>query len=1016
MALTPSSPAREAVWRRHLGALVVIAAVFAVAMSGHAGHADVLPAPGWSVTTTAPLTNLVDGQRVTLHVRANADVAINELSIRECRSGVTYTTPNDVLSDTKKCPPRAVSTSSDYLVTRSASLGFAQLASSAQGTTVQFVVGSGVVEWHDAANTSLTCDPTHACTLVVELNVGSDTVFTTFPLTFTDSNPFAACGGPAKGMLTTAGSDEVADLWPAWTRDECVKTHGGAPTLVQFGQESIAVTQFARGEVDLAYTAAGYDDAVGLASVPAKQRRAAIAVPLALNASVIAAGGGMHVAVDGQVTGEKVPYPDGSLELSAGEAAALLGGGQQYIARTDGHDYEHSILARNPILSDTLYSTEAGVLAPSETLASTYFMTNYLHGVAPTEFVDPVGANPPERGATANLQTVTPSFSDVLSLQTGRPAFEKILDPASHSLDDGPIWTLTDLATARALGLTPVALTGRGGFVAPTPQTMTAAAAALTPDANGLLLPTPALALSSAQNAATAPAPYPLTYVLYALVPAQPLVDGQCNLRSASQALLSGWLRYAVGAGQQRLPEGFVALPPALLAQAKAQIARVGASPLTGACANANVKKPQTHPKGSPVPTGTNTTTPPVGSASLPSANVPGTNTPTPIASSTPAATPIGGSLGTEKPGASGGTRARETAVTIPPFAGHDLAGPLGAALALIGIALIVSLAVWLTANGLGAAGWQPRRVARLTALWAGVGVTAFALVAFQLGPFLQQRDQRALLARYRVTIDHAVNLDTGPFATPVDATQPPELASPVGVLEIGALKLQQVVLEGAQPGETVQGPGHVPGTAGLGQPGNSVVVARRNGFGGVFAHLANVRPGDPIVVTTTQGQSVYTVSTIRHTAVGTTPSDSSNEPGLAASVSGRRVVLTAAAEPNDVYAPTNDNRLTLITAAERAPWNSSQATVVVATMVGNPFAATAQGARTTHDTGFGDDGSAWPAALLAVLALAGACIGSVVLYRRLQFRTAYVITVAPLVALTVVAGQAATRLFPAWM
>ena len=61
-------------------------------------------------------------------------------------------------------------------------------------------------------------------------------------------------------------------------------------------------------------------------------------------------------------------------------------------------------------------------------------------------------------------------------------------------------------------------------------------------------------------------------------------------------------------------------------------------------------------------------------------------------------------------------------------------------------------------------------------------------------------------------------------------------------------------------------------------------------------------------------------------------------------------------------------------------------------------------------------DSSAWQGIILASLAFAAVVAGSVFLYRRLRFRTAYVLTIAPLVALTVIVGESATHLLPAWM
>jgi hypothetical protein len=63
-----------------------------------------------------------------------------------------------------------------------------------------------------------------------------------------------------------------------------------------------------------------------------------------------------------------------------------------------------------------------------------------------------------------------------------------------------------------------------------------------------------------------------------------------------------------------------------------------------------------------------------------------------------------------------------------------------------------------------------------------------------------------------------------------------------------------------------------------------------------------------------------------------------------------------------------------------------------------------------------GGASGAWQGVFLAVLAFAGVIAASVFLYRRLRFRIAYVLTIAPLVALTVIVGEAFSRLLPAWM
>ncbi len=106
---------------------------------------------------------------------------------------------------------------------------------------------------------------------------------------------------------------------------------------------------------------------------------------------------------------------------------------------------------------------------------------------------------------------------------------------------------------------------------------MAAAVAHMQPDASGILRLDPAVTAPAGQTQ-----PYPMTYVEYAMVPAEPLVDATCTARTDSQALLTSWLGYLVSPeGQAELSPGMLPLTSDLQAQARAAIARVGASPIT---------------------------------------------------------------------------------------------------------------------------------------------------------------------------------------------------------------------------------------------------------------------------------------------------------------------------------------------------------------------------------------------------------------------------------------------------
>ena len=207
-----------------------------------------------------------------------------------------------------------------------------------------------------------------------------------------------------------------------------------------------------------------------------------------------------------------------------------------------------------------------------------------------------------------------------------------------------------------------------------------------------------------------------------------------------------------------------------------------------------------------------------------------------------------------------------------------------------------------------------PRRLAALAATWILVTLAMPLLVLYGFGPLLEQRAQRSLLSTYRTDIRHAAGEADTPFGVAAPTTAP-SLGAPVGIMEIGKLRFSQVTVEGVGPEQTRKGPGHVPGTAGLGQPGNAAVVGRRAGYGGPFSSLGSLHVGDAIVVTTVQGQTLYKVSQVRQVllkAPASASSAASSAPGGAtALVAGRlKPVMTTA----ELYAPSNDNRLTAVT------------------------------------------------------------------------------------------------------
>ena len=669
-----------------VGALLLL--LGAQPASQHLGAASAAAGDPWTVTAT-PTTNLVAGQRVTINVKAAAGTTVYQASARVCRPGVAYQSStasrpaDDVRQGGANCPSVPISSGADI---ESHGINLPVTASSPAGGTFTNKVGLGPVSWVDLNDPlqptySLTCDPTHPCALVVEVYAGPTGLAPTWipsvtQLSYENADPISGCGGPANGILTSSGTDALSDAWINWTLAQChLPGHSGAASTMSFGAESDAVQRFASGQLDMAYSAAGYDPDVGLvpaASVPGVPR-AAVAVPVGLGAETVGVGNGY-----GAPDGTKLPYD--TVKLTSPETAVLLSGGQFGLTDT----WLQPIYQRNSELDPSLNgNTTFFVLSadnfqvglPSDASASTYYLTRYLSGAAPADWKVPdVGtfgtdAGKP-RGIFDSFATADPNFN-ALSTYTGRPALDKSLNAiVSNATQYGGVWVVSDFTTAVAEGLTPVAIQNPGGqFVAPSAASMDAAVASMKPDADGLLQPA---ALP------TDPAAYPLTYVVYALVPAQPLVDATCTPRTDSQALLHDWLTYLTTSGQQNLPAGLEPLPASILPQAAAAIAKVGATPNT--C---------TPPPAAPAPAAPPAATP-TGAAGGSAGSVPAGAVPPPAVPSSsavasgPAPAPAKASLAT-------------ASTPVPPYGGSGSASGIETVTALLAVVALTSFAAWMS-------------------------------------------------------------------------------------------------------------------------------------------------------------------------------------------------------------------------------------------------------------------------------------------------------------------------------
>jgi sortase A len=100
--------------------------------------------------------------------------------------------------------------------------------------------------------------------------------------------------------------------------------------------------------------------------------------------------------------------------------------------------------------------------------------------------------------------------------------------------------------------------------------------------------------------------------------------------------------------------------------------------------------------------------------------------------------------------------------------------------------------------------------------------------------------------------------------AATVPVAAPVAPGTPLGVVRVPSVGIDQVFVEGSSSEQTRTGPGLLTSSVLPGQKGTSVLVGHRSTSGAAFAHLDQVAPGDPIQVVTGQGTFTYVVDLVR--------------------------------------------------------------------------------------------------------------------------------------------------------
>lgn len=216
---------------------------------------------------------------------------------------------------------------------------------------------------------------------------------------------------------------------------------------------------------------------------------------------------------------------------------------------------------------------------------------------------------------------------------------------------------------------------------------------------------------------------------------------------------------------------------------------------------------------------------------------------------------------------------------------------------------------------------------------------------------------------------------------------RPLALGTPVAFLEIPSIGLRQVIGEGTTPSVLFGGPGHRRDTPLPGQIGTSVVLGRRAAYGGAFANLTDLAPGDRITLTTGQGVFQYSVLGVRPEGVA---APAAPEPTAA-----RLLLVTAAGSP---FLPEGLLRV--------------DADLVGEAVVGPTRLVGASGL-TAAERAMGSDTSTLWALALWLQALIVLSLGVVWAWHRWGRAQAWVVFLPPLLLVGLAASGEAARLLP---
>ncbi len=155
-------------------------------------------------------------------------------------------------------------------------------------------------------------------------------------------------------------------------------------------------------------------------------------------------------------------------------------------------------------------------------------------------------------------------------------------------------------------------------------------------------------------------------------------------------------------------------------------------------------------------------------------------------------------------------------------------------------------------------------------------GVLILLFVAYQLwGTGIREAQaQNRLEDEFSELVDATSETTTPPTLAPApsatttsvadqpveDTVSPAAPGDPIARIEIPAIGVDKIVVEGVSRSDLKKGPGHYPETPLPGQKGNAAIAGHRTTYGAPFHRVDELEPGDEIIVETVQGRFRYLV------------------------------------------------------------------------------------------------------------------------------------------------------------